>query len=142
MNILILLSAFLATINCLPKPDPYKESIPHTPGLGGYGDTHVKTKYGSFDFDEPSKLEFSEISASPGTSDLGPKDVAAELHAKIEEAAQHALAIIDGAKTFAEEAEKEQVFKYLQGIGCYPANFFITSYKTINHNSNSSISGC
>merc|ERR1711910_43427 len=108
MKILVLLSAFLASINCLPKPDPYKESIPHTPGLGGYGDTHVKTKYGSFDFDEPSKLEFSEISASPGTSDLGPKDVAAELHAKIEEAAQHALAIIDGAKTFAEEAEKEQ----------------------------------
>ena len=111
MKILILLSVFLATINCLPKPVPYKESIPHTPGLGGYGDTHVKTKYGSFDFEEPSKLEFSEISASPGTSDLGPKDVAAELHAKIEEAAQHALAIIDGAKTFAEEAEKEQVFK-------------------------------
>ena len=93
----------------MPKPEPYKESIPLASGLEGYGSEHTKRKFSSFDFASPSKLEFGQTSAVDGTSDIGPKDVAAELHAKIEEAAQHALAIIDGAKTFAEEAEKEQV---------------------------------
>ena len=93
----------------MPNPGPYKESVPQTSSLDSYG-TKKKT-FSSLDFESPSKLEFSETSALSGHSDIGPKDVAAELHAKIEEAAQHALAIIDGAKTFAEEAEKEQVCK-------------------------------
>ena len=97
---------FVASTNCLPNPKPYKESLPQTSSLDSYG---TRKSFSSLDFDTPSKLEYSETSAVAGHSDVGPKDVAAELHAKIEEAAQHALAIIDGAKTFAEEAEKEQV---------------------------------
>ena len=100
--------ASIVTVYCLPNPESYKES-----GISGAGSDsgyqNVKRSFSSFDFDSPSKLEYSETSAVAGHSDVGPKDVAAELHAKIEEAAQHALAIIDGAKTFAEEAEKEQV---------------------------------
>ena len=99
----------LVTVYCFPNPRPYKESVPHTPGLDSYGKDSVQQSFSSIDFESPSKLEFTETSAVAGHSDVGPKDVAAELHAKIEEAAQHALAIIDGAKTFAEEAEKEQV---------------------------------
>merc|ERR1712136_228677 len=38
-------------------------------------------------------------------------DVGQEIFAKMEEAAQHALAIIEGAKKFTEEAEKEQSVK-------------------------------
>ena len=101
--------ASLVTVYCLPNPESYKDS-----GISGAGSDssykdEVKRSFSSFDFESPSKLEYSETSAVAGHSDVGPKDVAAELHAKIEEAAQHALAIIDGAKTFAEEAEKEQV---------------------------------
>jgi len=107
MKILICILAILIRVNSLPKP--YKESVPRAAGLDTYGSEQIKRKFSSFDFDSPPKLEFGQISAVDGTSDIGPKDVAAELHAKIEEAAQHALAIIDGAKTFAEEAEKEQV---------------------------------
>ena len=46
-----------------------------------------------------------------GFHDVGPKDVGQEIFAKMEEAAQHALAIIEGAKKFTEEAEKEQSVK-------------------------------
>ena len=113
MKILICILAILVTVNSLPKPEPYKESVGHAAGLDTYGTDQIKRKFSSFDFASPSKLEFGQTSAVSGTSDIGPKDVAAELHAKIEEAAQHALAIIDGAKTFAEEAEKEQVFNLL-----------------------------
>ena len=109
------MKVFLCVVLCfmaassLPNPDPfpYKESIPYTSGSGS--DYSAKRKFSSLDFEPQSKLEFTETSAAMGHSDVGPKDVAAELHAKIEEAAQHALAIIEGAKTFAEEAEKEQV---------------------------------
>ena len=111
MKIFICLLAFLVTVNSLPNPAAYKESV-GTHSLDKYGLDHVKSKFSSFDFDKSSKLEFGDSSSVAGTSDIGPKDVAAELHAKIEEAAQHALAIIDGAKTFAEEAEKEQVLRH------------------------------
>merc|ERR1712126_656322 len=97
--------ASIVTVYCLPNPESYKES-----GISGAGSDsgyqNVKRSFSSFDFDSPSKLEYSETSAVAGHSDVGPKDVAAELHAKIEEAAQHALAIIDGAKTFAESRER------------------------------------
>ena len=102
MKIFFLIFASFVTVYSFPNPAP-------SPGLDTYGKDIVKRPYSTYDFDSPSKLEFSETSAVAGHSDIGPKDVAAELHAKIEEAAQHALAIIDGAKTFAEEAEKEQV---------------------------------
>ena len=102
MKSTFLLLASLVTVYSFPNPAP-------SPALDTYGKDIVKRPFSTYDFDSPSKLEFSETSAVAGHSDIGPKDVAAELHAKIEEAAQHALAIIDGAKTFAEEAEKEQV---------------------------------
>ena len=110
MKILLCALTLFVAANCLPKPSPYKEAVPSIPGLDTYGKDHVKRQYSSFDFGSPSKLEFAETSAVAGHADVGPKDVAAELHAKIEEASQHALAIIEGAKTFAEEAEKEQVY--------------------------------
>merc|ERR1712096_297631 len=96
----------LAAVNSLPKPKPYKESVPAAGS--SYDKFDFKKKFSSLDFEKEPKLEFSETSAALGHTDVGPKDVAAELHAKIEEAAHHALAIIEGAKTFAEEAEKEQ----------------------------------
>ena len=99
----------IVTVYCLPNPESYKDSGISATGSDSYDKDTVKRSFSSFDFESPSKLEYSETSAVAGHSDVGPKDVAAELHAKIEEAAQHALAIIDGAKTFAEEAEKEQV---------------------------------
>ena len=98
----------LAAVNSLPKPKPYKESVPPVAG-SSYGKYDFKKKFSSLDFEKEPKLEFSESSAALGHTDVGPRDVAAELHAKIEEAAHHALTIIEGAKTFAEEAEKEQV---------------------------------
>ena len=109
MKVFICILSIIVAAHSLPKPEPYKESASPLSGLDTYGSEQLKRKFSSFDFTSPSKLEFGQASAVDGTSDIGPKDVAAELHAKIEEAAQHALAIIDGAKTFAEEAEKEQV---------------------------------
>ena len=110
MKTIFCILASLATVYCLPNPSPYKEgNVNSAVGSDSYGKDTVQRSFSSFDFESPSKLEYSETSAVAGHSDIGPKDVAAELHAKIEEAAQHALAIIDGAKTFAEEAEKEQV---------------------------------
>ena len=47
-----------------------------------------------------------------GFHDSGPKDIGHEIHAKMEEAAQHALSIINGAMKFTDEAEKEQSAKY------------------------------
>merc|ERR1712212_1098204 len=101
--------ASIVTVYCLPNPESYKDSGISATGSDSYDKDTVKRSFSSFDFESPSKLEYSETSAV-----AGPKDVAAELHAKIEEAAQHALAIIDGAKTFAEEAEKEQAARQEQ----------------------------
>jgi hypothetical protein len=42
-------------------------------------------------------------------SDVGPGETGHELHAKMEEAIEHAIAIINGAAKFAEEAYLEQV---------------------------------
>ena len=42
-------------------------------------------------------------------ADLGPGDTGHEMHAKMEEAVEHAIAIINGAAKFAEEAYLEQV---------------------------------
>ncbi len=41
-------------------------------------------------------------------ADVGPSDLGHEMHAKMEEAVEHALAIINGAAKFAEEAQLEQ----------------------------------
>jgi hypothetical protein len=63
----------------------------------------------------PSKSEFP-ISGSQSygnyhkaLGDSGPGDTGHEMHAKMEEAIEHALAIINGAAKFAEEAQLEQV---------------------------------
>ena len=42
-------------------------------------------------------------------ADFGPGDSGHEMHARMEEAIEHALAIINGASKFAEEAQIEQV---------------------------------
>ena len=131
--------ASIVTVYCLPNPDisSYQDSGISATGHDSYGKDTVKRSFSSFDFESPSKLEYSETSAVAGHSDVGPKDVAAELHAKIEEAAQHALAIIDGAKTFAEEAEKEQVIFYaitgLRGLGVGFFNIYEFNNKTSNY---------
>ena len=118
--------ASIVTVYCLPNPESYKDSGISATGSDSYDKDTVKRSFSSFDFESPSKLEYSETSAVAGHSDVGPKDVAAELHAKIEEAAQHALAIIDGAKTFAEEAEKEQViFCTIIGLKGFGLGFII-----------------
>ena len=44
-------------------------------------------------------------------TDTGPADVGHEIHAKMEEAAEHALTIINGAFKFAADAENEQESK-------------------------------
>jgi len=55
--------------------------------------------------------EFGQGSIGTGFHDIGPKDVGQEIFAKMEEAAQHAMAIVEGAKKFTEEAVKEQEIK-------------------------------
>jgi len=48
------------------------------------------------------------LMSSNRLADIGPSDLGHEMHAKMEEAVEHALAIINGAAKFAEEAQLEQ----------------------------------
>jgi len=58
-----------------------------------------------------ASMEFGKGKIGTGFHDIGPKDVGQEIFAKMEEAAQHAMAIVEGAKKFTEEAVKEQEIK-------------------------------
>ena len=62
----------------------------------------------------PSASEHSNTFSNTGggtnkLADFGPGDSGHEMHARMEEAIEHALAIINGASKFAEEAQIEQV---------------------------------
>lgn len=50
----------------------------------------------------------TETSVENYKRDSGPSEVGHEMHAKMEEAAQHALSIINSAHKFLDDAEKEQ----------------------------------
>jgi hypothetical protein len=51
----------------------------------------------------------SDFHSNNRVADVGPGDTGHEMHAKMEEAIEHALAIINGAAKFADEAQLEQV---------------------------------
>merc|ERR1719249_369923 len=56
-------------------------------------------------------MERETATIGSGFHDIGPKDVGQEIFAKMEEAAQHAMTIVEGAQKFTEEAAKEQEIK-------------------------------
>lgn len=56
-------------------------------------------------------MESEKATIGSGFHDIGPKDVGQEIFAKMEEAAQHAMTIVEGAQKFTEEAAKEQAIK-------------------------------
>ena len=58
-----------------------------------------------------SEYPGSHSSGTNRVADLGPGDTGHEMHAKMEEAIEHALAIINGAAKFADEAQLEQVVR-------------------------------
>jgi len=58
-----------------------------------------------------ASMEMERATIGSGFHDIGPKDVGQEIFAKMEEAAQHAMTIIEGAQKFTEEAAKEQEIK-------------------------------
>merc|ERR1719249_274885 len=56
-------------------------------------------------------MERETATIGSGFHDIGPKDVGQEIFAKMEEAAQHAMTIVEGAQKFTDEAAKEQSIK-------------------------------
>merc|ERR1719167_542849 len=88
------------------------------PNSGGAG---VELEYGKSteDLDIPhinleehqASMENEKATIGEGFHDIGPKDVGQEIFAKMEEAAQHAMTIVEGAQKFTEEAAKEQAIK-------------------------------
>merc|ERR1719249_606692 len=56
-------------------------------------------------------MERETATIGSGFHDIGLKDVGQEIFAKMEEAAQHAMTIVEGAQKFTEEAAKEQEIK-------------------------------
>ena len=56
-------------------------------------------------------MENEKATIGTGFHDIGPKDVGQEIFAKMEEAAQHAMTIVEGAQKFTDEAAKEQSIK-------------------------------
>lgn len=80
--------------------------------LGMYKKTSREIDIPHVDLEEhQASMEFGKGSIGTGFHDIGPKDVGQEIFAKMEEAAQHAMAIVEGAKKFTEEAVKEQEIK-------------------------------
>merc|ERR1719378_2030554 len=88
------------------------------PNSGGAG---VELEYGKSteDLDIPhinleehqTSMENEKATIGTGFHDIGPKDVGQEIFAKMEEAAQHAMTIVEGAQKFTDEAAKEQSIK-------------------------------
>merc|ERR1719515_77000 len=126
-----------ALVVARPRPGEYsaKESYAKGGGSleGGYkftddvilpsgsGDDGTNVGYGKSaeDLDIPhinleehqTSMENEKATIGSGFHDIGPKDVGQEIFAKMEEAAQHAMAIVEGAQKFTEEAAKEQAIK-------------------------------
>merc|ERR1719147_359807 len=133
LSILLVAALVLAR----PRPGEYsaKESYAKGGGSleGGYkftddvilpsgsGDDGTNVGYGKSaeDLDIPhinleehqTSMENEKATIGSGFHDIGPKDVGQEIFAKMEEAAQHANAIVEGAQKFTEEAAKEQAIK-------------------------------
>jgi len=133
LSILLVAALVLAR----PRPGEYsaKESYAKGGGSleGGYkftddvilpsgsGDDGTNVGYGKSaeDLDIPhinleehqTSMENEKATIGSGFHDIGPKDVGQEIFAKMEEAAQHAMTIVEGAQKFTDEAAKEQSIK-------------------------------
>jgi len=88
-------------------------------GGGGMGPANLEYGKSAEDLDIPhinleehqASMENEKATIGSGFHDIGPKDVGQEIFAKMEEAAQHAMTIVEGAQKFTEEAAKEQAIK-------------------------------
>jgi hypothetical protein len=87
---------------------PVKQTSFHLPFLVCQNCPFINT-FLSF-FSAPSLIPLSsDFHSNNRVADVGPGDTGHEMHAKMEEAIEHALAIINGAAKFADEAQLEQV---------------------------------
>merc|ERR1719494_783683 len=89
------------------------------PSSGSMGAANLEYGKSTEDLDIPhinleehqASMESEKATIGSGFHDSGPKDVGQEIFAKMEEAAQHAMTIVEGAQKFTEEAAKEQAIK-------------------------------
>jgi len=81
-----------------------------------------------------ASMEMESATIGKGFHDIGPKDVGQEIFAKMEEAAQHAMTIVEGAQKFTEEAAKEQEIKgdhkkaYKEQLSLSPNDVHVASH--------------